>query len=161
MFKIRKSTKDDLPEILTLYQHAREEMKKNNNPHQWKDTEPRVENVIADISNGNHHILEKDGVICGAFSMLFSEDPTYAYIEGKWLNDLPYITIHKLASNNLHKGVLKAIIDYAFCFLNTVRIDTHEQNTIMRHLLDKYGFTLCGTIYLLNEEPRLAYQKTI
>ena len=159
--KIRKSTVDDLDSILSVYAHAREQMKINNNPHQWKDIEPRVNNIITDINNGNHYIIENNGDICGAFSMIPGEDPTYKYIEGEWLNDLPYVTIHKLASNNKYKGVFEMVMSYAFSHSKTVRIDTHEDNSIMLHLLKKFGFTFCGTIYLLNEEPRQAFQKTI
>ena len=39
-----------------------------------------------------------------------------------------------------------------------LRIDTHRDNVIMRHVIDLYGFTYCGIIYLLNGDERLAYQ---
>jgi RimJ/RimL family protein N-acetyltransferase len=47
-----------------------------------------------------------------------------------------------------------------FCLAHTgnIRIDTHRDNTIMQHLLSKYGFQYCGIIYLANGDERLAYQ---
>ena len=159
--EIRKARLEDLEELLKLYEHARQEMIQNNNPLQWGYTEPAKEKLIARINDGNRYIIENRGSICGAFSAIPGRDPTYNHIVGKWLNDFPYITIHTIASNNTQKGVLKAAIDFAFTLENTVRIDTHKDNTIMIHLLEKYGFVHCGTIYLENSEPRQAYMKTI
>ena len=159
--KIRKATLDDLPELLKLYAHAREEMKKNNNPLQWADFEPTESKLVARINDGFHYIIENNRGICGAFSLIPGRDPTYSHIDGEWLNDLPYLTIHTIASNNKEKGILKAAIDYGFSQCNTIRIDTHIDNKIMIHLLEKYGFTFCGVIRLKNFEPRQAYMKTI
>lgn len=156
---VRKSTQSDLEAIEKIYEHARKEMKKNNNPHQWKDTEPSIDKIINDINLGNHHILENNGEICGVFAMIYEKDPTYSYIEGNWLNDEDYVTIHRIASNNLYKGVFDAVIAYAFAHSDNVRIDTHKDNSIMRHLIEKNGFTYCGIIYLANGEPRLAFHK--
>jgi len=40
-----------------------------------------------------------------------------------------------------------------------IRIDTHKDNRIMQHNIEKHGFTYCGIIYLANGDERLAYQK--
>ena len=159
--KIRKATLNDLDALMAIYAHAREEMIKNNNPHQWKDVEPEKDKIISRINDGVHYVVEENGLICGAFSLIPGKDPTYERIDGKWLNDFPYLTIHTIASNNTVKGILKAAIDYGFSICNTIRIDTHIDNKIMIHLLEKYGFTFCGVIRLLNMEPRQAYMKTI
>ena len=157
---IRKAAINDIDAIMEIYAHAREMMIINNNPLQWGNSEPTKEKIANRIKNGFHYILENDGAICGAFSIIPGKDPTYEVIDGEWLNDYPYVTIHSIASNNTINGVLKAAIDYAFTLENTVRIDTHKDNLIMIHLLEKYGFTFCGTIYLENSEPRQAYMKT-
>lgn len=34
-----------------------------------------------------------------------------------------------------------------------------EDNSIMRHCIEKFDFSYCGVIYLLDGDPRLAYQK--
>lgn len=39
------------------------------------------------------------------------------------------------------------------------RVDTHGDNVIMRRCIERAGFVYCGIIYLLNGDPRLAYQK--
>jgi RimJ/RimL family protein N-acetyltransferase len=44
---------------------------------------------------------------------------------------------------------------------NSLRIDTHEGNVVMRRMLEKQGFTHCGTIYLANGDKRVAYEKVL
>lgn len=157
---IRKTAINDLKRVQEIYSFARGFMIMNNNPHQWQDKYPETNAIIEDIKLGNSYVLEENGCIFGVFSMFFGKDPTYEHIDGNWLNDYPYITIHKVASDGTHKGVLKSAIEYAFKFISDVRIDTHEDNNIMHHLLEKYGFTRCGVIYLANSDPRVAYQKS-
>ena len=160
--EVKQSTLEYLDDIMEIYSHARKEMIKNGNPHQWKNYHPPVEEVIKEINEGKHFVIFENNVIVGVFSLIFGEDPTYKYIEnGSWLNDEPYATIHKIASSNIVKGIFKFAIDYAFSRIDNVRIDTHIDNKIMFHLLKEYGFTYCGTIYLKNEEPREAFHKKI
>jgi RimJ/RimL family protein N-acetyltransferase len=42
-----------------------------------------------------------------------------------------------------------------------LRIDTHKGNTVMRKMLEKHGFSHCGTIFLHSGESRVAYEKRI
>jgi RimJ/RimL family protein N-acetyltransferase len=42
-----------------------------------------------------------------------------------------------------------------------IRIDTHRDNAIMQHLLEKNGFVKCGIIYVEDGSPRIAYQKRL
>ena len=41
----------------------------------------------------------------------------------------------------------------------SLRADTHEDNKIMQHLLEKNGFVRCGIIHVEDGTPRVAYQK--
>ena len=41
----------------------------------------------------------------------------------------------------------------------SLRADTHADNKIMQHLLEKNGFTRCGIIHVADGTPRIAYQK--
>ncbi|WP_200831484.1 hypothetical protein [Streptococcus equinus] len=45
-----------------------------------------------------------------------------------------------------------------------LRIDTHQDNVIMQRLLQKLGFSHCGTIFIgdnRDSDSRLAYEKLI
>jgi RimJ/RimL family protein N-acetyltransferase len=52
-------------------------------------------------------------------------------------------------------------MDYCFAHATNIRIDTHRDNHIMQHVIQKHGFTYCGIIYLLSGDERLAYQKML
>lgn len=158
--KIKKSTINDLKDILKIYAIARKYMKETGNPNQWKDNKPEKEEIIKDINNANHYIVYDSDGIHGAFSFIIGDDPTYSYIEGgSWLNDEKYGTLHKVASAQTKRGILSFILSYCSNLIDNIKIDTHEDNKIMQHLILKNGFTKCGIIYLLDGEPRIAYQK--
>jgi len=163
MFMIRKSELKDVPEMLAVFRVAVQTMRNNGNLEQWINYPP--EGLLeADIKAGKSYVLEADGEICGTFFFSLEEDPTYLVIDdGAWLNDAPYGVIHRIASNASKRGVLKAAIDYCAQFSTNLRIDTHRDNTIMQHLLVKYGFQKCGIIYVQdavsNHSPRLAYHR--
>lgn len=158
---IRKSTVSDLENILRIYAHAREQMKTNGNPKQWGDNRPAPEVVVRDIENENSYVIEASGKICGVFALVTGDEPTYQIIEGKWLNDKPYGTVHRIASDNSVKGILEHSLAYCEKKIGNIRIDTHADNQIMQHLLAKYGYTKCGTIYVEDGTPRIAYQKAL
>ena len=58
---IRKSTSQDLPQILNLYKIAREFMKNNGNPNQWEDRYPEVSTVENDVKQGISYVCEEKG----------------------------------------------------------------------------------------------------
>ena len=159
MLEIKKTEINNLDDVLKIYEHAREEMRKNGNPHQWKNSHPLTQDIIFDINHGNSYIIYDENGIYGVFSLFLEPDETYGYIEGSWLNDEEYATIHKIASNNLKKGILEIAVNFALSKKSNVRIDTHEDNKIMHYLLKKLGFQKRGIIYLKNGESRIAYQK--
>ena len=159
--KIRKSISSDINDILIIYERARSFMKETGNPNQWKDNKPEKEEILKDINDGNHYIVYDDDGIYGAFSFIIGIDPTYNYIEGAWLNNENYGTLHKVASAQTKHGILSFILGYCSALVDNIRIDTHEDNKVMQHLILKNGFTKCGIIYLLNGEARIAYQKKI
>lgn len=161
--QIRKTTEKDIQSVMQIFAKAREIMRKSGNFKQWPVGYPSEESVIADIKKNNSYVVEKEnGNIVATFAFIIGPDPTYSYIEGgQWLNDEPYGTIHRIASNGENKGIMSLVLDYCSKFVSNIRIDTHEDNSIMRHLLAQNGFKHCGTIYLLDGNPRLAFQKVV
>lgn len=157
--EIRKYNYDDLAEIEAIYARAREQMRKNGNPSQWGNNHPPRDLLTDDIEQGNGYAVISGGKICGVFAFVVGNDPTYEYIEGKWLNDEKYGTIHRIASNGAVKGVLSGALDFCGGICPNIKIDTHEDNKIMRRLLEKEGFAECGIIYVEDGTPRIAYQK--
>ena len=97
--------------------------------------------------------------IVAYFALLPSPEPTYDVIDGAWLTDGPYGVIHRMASYPEVHGIFSTIIDYAASRYEHLRIDTHRDNRIMQHLIEKHGFTYCGIIWLLDGTERLAYER--
>ncbi len=75
-----------------------------------------------------------------------------------WKDNSPYGTIHRVASDGSEKGVFESIVAFARERHKHLRIDTHEQNTTMQHVIQKNGFEYCGIIYLANGDARRAYE---
>lgn len=158
---IRKSTISDLAEMERIYAYAREQMKKNGNPNQWGDNMPLTEWLVKDIEDSVSYVIEEEGKVCATFMFFIGEEPTYRVIEkGQWLNDAPHGVIHRIASDGTKKGVLKQALAYCSSVIANLRIDTHHDNYIMQHLLEKNGFRRCGIIYVEDGSERIAYQRT-
>lgn len=157
---IRKAKFSDLNLILKIYETAREYMRKTGNPDQWGTDKPKKELLEDDIQKGQLYVGEgDDGEIHFVFAFILGEDPTYSYIEnGSWPSDEPYGTIHRIASDATVSGVVKTAVNYCRNTISNIRIDTHEKNKTMQHVLEKLGFTKCGIIYIEDGTPRIAYQ---
>ena len=91
-------------------------MAENGNPSQWKDSRPSMDLVKKDIENGNSYVMEEDGRIIGTFAFIVGIEPTYLEIEGQWLDDAPYATIHRIASDGSTKGVFETVLSFAESF---------------------------------------------
>ena len=157
---IRHSTEQDLPEILDIYAFAREQMKKNGNPTQWGDHRPSRAVIERDIDLEQSYVVCEDGEILGVFAFTVGAEPTYLEIEnGSWLNDEPYGVIHRVASAGKKSGVLSLIFTFCEGKADNIRIDTHDDNKIMQHLLERHGYQKCGRIHIDDGSPRIAYQK--
>ncbi|MCR4694532.1 MAG: MFS transporter [Pseudobutyrivibrio sp.] len=159
-FTIRKTRPEDYETLLKIYQHARKIMKENGNPTQWGDHRPAHSLIENDIRLGQSYVLILDGKIRGVFALVLGEDPCYKVIEdGSWLNDESYGTIHRIASDGSASGIMEAALDFCQDIIQNIRIDTHADNKIMQHILEKNGFKRCGIIYVDDGTPRIAYQK--
>ena len=158
---IRKSAPDDIPEMLEIFAAARRFMAGTGNPDQWSEDYPGEELLKSDIASGDSHVILSEGRIVATFVLRPGNDPTYDTIyDGNWPDDLPYATIHRIASRGERKGMLHAAMQYALERYSAIRIDTHRDNTVMRNAIAKEGFTYCGIIHCWNGTERLAYQFT-
>lgn len=161
MINIRHTESKDFANVMRIYEYARSQMKINGNPNQWRDTYPAETLIIDDIKNKNSYVIENDGVICGVFTFIIGDDPTYRRIEGQWKNNEHYGTIHRIASSGVMRGVFPVCLEFCEEKISNIRIDTHHDNKIMQHQIEKCGFEKCGIIYFKDGSPRIAYQKVI
>lgn len=160
---IRHSIMDDIPTLLTISEEAKGIMRRDGNMEQWGGDYPSAEVFAKDIRRGVSYVMEHNGEIVATFAAIPGPDPTYATIyNGQWIDDIkPYIVIHRIASRAESHGVMAEMLNFCFNMTDNIRIDTHRDNHIMQHLMEKHGFRYCGIIYLANGDERLAYQRTI
>ena len=158
MYRIRKAVWADFDRILEIYRIAREFMAKTGNPTQWGTNYPPISMLEGDIPAGNLYVVEDD-LIHGVFAYFTEPDPTYGYIEdGAWLDHSPYGTIHRVAGDG-SGGIFTAVLQFAMEQNPHVRIDTHADNKVMQHVLEKHGFQRTGIIYLEDGAPRIAFER--
>lgn len=156
---IRLATEEDLNTIMEIYAIARRYMADNGNETQWADSYPNRELLERDIRGGQLFVYEEDQKIHGVFAFIIGPDETYSHIEnGAWENENPYGTIHRIASDGAVNGVFSQCVEFCKQKISNLRIDTHNDNHTMRHLIMKNGFEKCGIIYVQNGTPRIAYQ---
>lgn len=163
---IRKAKMEDLPEMLRIYRAARAFMKKTGNPTQWVDPDgterPTEEQLVQDIREEKSYVLETPEGLRAVFFYDEGEkiEATYDYIEGAWTGTEDYAVVHRIASDGQRRGAGRKCLRWAMERSGHVRIDTHENNRPMQHVLTSLGFGYCGIIYLENGDPRLAYEWT-
>lgn len=172
---IRKAKLAELDEIMKIFDIARQYMRENGNMNQWIKGYPSRELITEDIEAGHLFVCldtgngnrikgndwndGNDGKIHGVFAFILGEDPTYDLIEGgKWLNDKPYGTIHRMASDGVISGLLEKSMPFCLSHTHNVRIDTHADNEPMLRAVKRCGFKHCGVIYVADGSPREAFQ---
>ena len=74
--EIKKAALEDIPEIVKVYDIARDFMRANGNLSQWGGGYPGEALLRGDIQAGNLYILCADGVMEGVFAFIPGEDPT-------------------------------------------------------------------------------------
>ena len=150
--QIIRASKKDMNELVALYHIAVEHMFEEKNVNQWQHDETNfVNHVNKYIDDNNFYKVEKNNEIIGFFAMIYGTDVTYNEIKGKWINDEPYVTIHKIASKYYKQGIATKMLNYVLNdalekSINNIRIDTHKDNVSMQKFLEKQGFVNCGVI---------------
>lgn len=157
---IRLATIADLPQIASVLAEARKTMRASGNMNQWTDGYPQREIIVSDIERRGGYVVVEDNAVVAYFAMLPSPEPSYATIDGAWIDDtMPYHVVHRIGALPTVHGIFNSVMDYCFSHDTNIRIDTHRDNHIMQHLIASNGFNYCGIVTLSNGTQRLAYQK--
>ena len=154
---IRHAKVADLNTIMDLFHYARQKMRESGNHSQWINGYPSEEIILNDIEGGNCYLIESNSGITGVFTFIVGEEPNYTDIDGKWPDDMPYGTIHRIASAQGAKGVADIALDFCKRAGVNIRIDTHADNIPMLRWIAKRGFSYCGIIHVEDGSPRKAF----
>ena len=126
----------------------------------------RPDNIISKLEVLDTINTNIDKIIATIY-ISFEEDEDYKNIyEGKWISEGDYCVIHRIAVDNTYKGkgIFKNLIKQVeqMCInknINTIKVDTHEDNLNMQNALKKNGFKYCGVVYVEGGEKRIAFER--
>jgi ribosomal protein S18 acetylase RimI-like enzyme len=99
-----------------------------------------------------------------------NSEPTYKVIDGNWIinETIKYGVIHRMAiKKEFRKLGLATILFDEFHQqlknqnIQSLKIDTHEENIGMQSLIKKLGYRYCGIIYTDYGAKRLAFEKLV
>lgn len=168
MLTFRKALMKDLSHIMRIIHEAQAYIR-TQGFDQWQDGYPEEELLKQDIEIGQAYVYadENDNAVSVA---IFCADPEPLYndLEGEWLCSGEYLTIHRMAVDDAHRGssiasgmLAKAVEMAKANGFISVRSDTHQENKPMRRFLEKNGFKYCGIVYyyeLKGDPARVAYE---
>ena len=138
---------------------------KSKGVDQWQTGYPDEAAISGDILNKKGYFLTKNGNPIAYMCIDFDGEPAYDGLNRQWLTDSSYGVMHRLAIGSESRG--RGMADIAFGLaeklmkdrkVGSFRVDTDEDNHIMKHILSKNGFTYCGTIWFDNS-VKIAYEK--
>lgn len=164
---LRQANLSDADRIWEILQQAIQKRKEERS-NQWQNGYPNMTVVNNDISNSFGYVIENDdNLIIGYVAIINEIEPAYTAIEGKWLNDDPYIVIHRLAVaqdikiKGLGTWAMTEIEKVAISKnIHTIKVDTNFDNVGMLRVFEKLGYHYCGEVYF-DGSPRKAFQKNI
>ena len=166
--EIRHSTYNDIESIMNIIRQAQAYFKLKG-IDQWQNNYPNPTVIENDIQLNESYVILMDQKIVGTYVLSFRNESTYDIIyDGNWLTLDKYAVIHRIAFDQSIKGqgFSKNVLNYIYtqCIdkqIYSIKIDTHEDNSIMRKMLVSNGFIHCGTILLRDGNKRLAYEKRL
>lgn len=164
-----KATLNDLKQVMEAVEDSREVLRLQGNG-QWQDGYPSKDDFVNDINNGRLFVTfdQDPNEIIGVCALTYREEDYHHLYEGEWLTDYTYMVMHRVAIKKKYKGrgYGKKLFDL---FIEeaknegyrSLRIDTHEGNLVMRHLIEKAGFTYCGKAILTPDKDRMVFEKVL
>ena len=160
----RQAQIGDLEAIWQIILYAKETMRQRGS-QQWQDGYPFRETIAQDIALCYGYVVEEQGEVIAYMAISGDGEPTYQKIEGAWLDEAPYIVIHRMAVSPKGKGLGSYLIQVAektagFKGIGSVRVDRYFDNDVMKHILQKQGYIYCGIIEV-RDGKREAFQKSL
>ena len=167
-----KAQRQDIKKIMEIIADAKSYLKSQNSL-QWNqpDGYPNESDLLKDIDNGSCYIYLENAEVVGTMSIVFTPDENYFEIDGAWLTNDKYASIHRIAIKNTHhhKGIgVKMLIEAEDIVKGnktySIKIDTHKINLPMINTIIKSGYSYCGVITLKRTKEdnlRNAYEKRL
>ena len=166
-YTFREASTADIPRIMEIIGEAKRQMAREGK-NQWDDAYPTRADIESDIAGGAARVmLVGTGRIVAYGAIALTGEPAYNDIRGRWLSDRPYAVLHRLAVAEETKGrgvgllfIREAERLAIAAGVKSFKVDTNHDNSRMLRLLEKAGFTFCGTIRYPQGE-RMAFEKLL
>ena len=166
----RRARLEDLDQVMEAVEFSRELLRLQGNG-QWQDGYPNRNDFINDINNGRLFVIPaKDNPknIASLCALTYREEDYHHLYEGSWITDYPYMVMHRVAVKKEYykQGYGKKLFELFIAQAkeegyHSLRIDTHEGNAPMRHLITSFGFIYCGKAILTPDKDRMVFEKII
>lgn len=155
--QLRRATMADFDRIIAILKYGANQLAERG-VDQWQGDYPSKAQIKEDIENGWAFLaISEDQETVGAIAIVDGPDHVYDHLDGKWLSDTnKYVVIHRVAIHSQHSGkgyateLLQAVINDIKNNrddIDSIRIDTHEDNKAMQHLIAKMGFSKVGYLH--------------
>lgn len=156
--EFRQAKKEDLQAMCRITQQAKDQLLRLG-VDQWQKGYPNQQVWEQDIEIGMAWLAVEKEQVLGVFAFQTTPDVSYGEIEGAWLTNTPYASMHRVcvSDDSKGKGVAGAMFQHGFAMAKelgfaSLRIDTHPENKPMQRALGKAGFVRCGQIILRDGE---------
>lgn len=166
IIKLVKATQKDLDRIIEILADGRNQLAEKG-VDQWQGDYPNRDHVKEDIEKGFAFlVVSDDEQTVGALSVVAPPEHDYDTMDGHWLIDTDkYRVIHRVAIHSKHAGhgyasrMFEEVIEYMKKAddIKSLRIDTHEDNKAMQHLIEKNGFKRVGTLHGVYRKNEISY----
>ena len=162
--KLRLVKSDEISEVMDIINMAKKHLK-DQKIDQWQTGYPDYSCIEEDIKNKKGYFIIENGNVLGYLCADYDKEPAYKDMKGTWNTSEDYVVVHRMAFTDSSRG--KGISDIAFRLveemskekgINSFRVDTDSDNEKMKHILNKNGFSYCGTICFDNSE-KIAFDK--
>lgn len=164
--EFRQASNSELDKSWEIIREARQFLK-DQGIDQWQKEYPNRDTIAEDVEKGSGYVLTEHDLILGYVCISFEWETAYETLRGAWKSTWPCAVVHRLAIAGGHKG--KGLASLMFHHteelckargIHSIKIDTDMENGIMKHLLEKNGYSYCGVITFDNSD-KIAYEKLI
>lgn len=163
--KIRKFKGEDIDVVMEIINLCKVDLK-NRGVDQWQKGYPNLETLADDLVANHGYVIQQETII-GYFVLQTSPDEFYENIDGKWLSDGEYSTIHRIAllPNLNNQGIGTKVFKLIEAISienkrNYIRVDTGLDNLSMQRVLSKNNYIDCGLVEV-TDGLRKAYEKQL
>lgn len=156
----------DMGRIMEIIGQAKAQMKREGRD-QWDENYPAERDISGDILSSSGYVLVSGELPVAYGAAVFSGEPAYSAIRGKWLSDLDYVVLHRLAVADEEKGrgvatvFMRKVEELAACRgIRSFKVDTRYDNIPMLKVFTRLGFSYCGEVRY-GHGARMAFEKLI